>query len=48
MYNLDIKLSQYNEYFVSTVDTDGFVLEHQGINSHSAENIPIHFQRFMS
>ena len=32
-----MKLVQYNEYLVSTVDTDGLVLKHQGISSYSAE-----------
>ena len=32
-----MKLVQYNNYLVSTVDTDGMVLQHQGISSHSAE-----------
>ena len=30
-----------------SVNTDGLVLQHQGINSHSAEYAPIHFQLFM-
>ena len=42
-----MKLVQYNEYFVSTVDTDGLVLKHQGISSHSADYSPMHFQLFM-
>ena len=39
-----MKLFQYNEYFISTVDTDALVLKHQGISSHSAEYAPICFQ----
>ena len=35
------------DIWVSTVDTDGLVLDHQGISSHSAEYIPMHFQLFM-
>ena len=35
-----MKLVQYNEYLVNTVDTDGLVLHHQGISSHSAEYTP--------
>ena len=35
-----MKLIQYNEYLVSTVDTDGLV----HIGSHSAENASLHFQ----
>ena len=35
---------QYNEYSVSTVDTDALVHWHQGISSHSAEYTPMHFQ----
>ena len=30
-------MAQYNEYLVSTVDTDGLVLQHQAISSHSAK-----------
>ena len=30
-------LIQYNEYLVNTVDTDGLVLQHQGISSYSAK-----------
>ena len=32
-----MSLIQYNEYLVNTVDTDGLVLQHQGISSYSAE-----------
>ena len=32
------KLVQYNEYLVSSVDTDGLVLKHQAISNHSAEH----------
>ena len=42
-----MKLVQYNQYLVSTVDTDGLVLWHQGISSHSAKNAPMHFQLFV-
>ena len=37
-----MKLGQYNEYCISTVGTDGLVLYHQGISSHSAEYAPRH------
>ena len=47
MYYLCIELFQYNEYFVNTVGTDGLVLQHQGISSHSAEYPLMHFQLFM-
>ena len=40
------ELVQYNEYLANTVDTDGLVLQHQVISSHSAEYEPIHFQLF--
>ena len=43
-----VKLVQYNGYFVSTVDADGLVLQHQGISSLSAGYTPMHFQSFMS
>ena len=36
-----MKLVQYNEYLVSIVDTDGLVLKHQDISSHSAEYTPM-------
>ena len=32
-----MKLIQYDEYWISTVDTDGLVLQHQGISSHIAD-----------
>ena len=32
---------QYNDCLFSTVDTDGLVLEHQGISSNSADYTPI-------
>ena len=37
-----MNLVQYNQYLVSTVDTDGLVLWHQVISSHSAKNAPMH------
>ena len=39
-------LSQYNEYFISMVATDGLVLKHQALSSHSTEYTPMHFQQF--
>ena len=39
-----MKLIQYNQYLLSSVDADGLVLN---ISSHSAENAPIHLQLFM-
>ena len=39
-----MKLVQYNNYLVSTVDTDVLVLYHQGISYYSAENAPMRFQ----
>ena len=35
-------LVQYNENSESTVDTDGLVLQHQGISSHIAEYASMH------
>ena len=35
-----MKLVQYNEYLVNIVDTDGLMLEHQGISSYSAVYAP--------
>ena len=40
------KLVQYNECLVSIVDTDGLVLQHQGISSHSADDVPMRFPVF--
>ena len=42
-----MKLVQYIEYLVSTVDTDALVLQHQGISSHSDEYAPMCFQLFV-
>ena len=39
-----MKLVQYNERLISTEDTDGLVLKHQGISSHSADNPSMCFQ----
>ena len=36
-----MKLVQYNKCLVSIVDTDGLVLQHQGISGHSAEYAPM-------
>ena len=43
-----MELVQYNEYLFNIVDTDGLVLQHQGISSHSAEFASMSFQLFMS
>ena len=43
-----MKLDKYNEYLVSTVATDGLVLQHQGISSHSVDYTFIQFQLFMN
>ena len=37
----DTKLVQYSECLVSILDTDGQVLYHQGIMSHSADYAPM-------
>ena len=42
-----MKLVPYNEYLVSTVDTDVRVLQQKGINWYSAEYAPMHFQMCM-
>ena len=42
-----MKLTQLNECLVRTADTDGLVLQHQGISCYSAEYAPVHFQLFM-
>ena len=41
-----MKLVQYNECLVSIVDTDGLVLQHQGISSHGAYYAPMRFPVF--
>ena len=38
-----MKLVQYNEYLVSTEDTDDLVLQHLGISSDSGKYAPMHF-----
>ena len=42
-----MKLDQYNGCIISTGDTDGLVLKHQGISSHNAEYASMYFQLFM-
>ena len=44
---VSMKIIKCSEYVVSAVDTDGLVLQHQGICSHSAEYAPMCFQLFM-
>ena len=34
-------------YLVSIVGTDGLVLQHQAISSHSVDHTPMQFQMFM-
>ena len=43
-----MKLVKYNERLVSIGDTDGLVLQHQGISSHShaADYAPMRFPVF--
>ena len=41
-----MKLAQCNECLISIVDTDGLVLQHQGISSHSGDNAPMRFPVF--
>ena len=41
-----MKLAQYIECLVSTVDTDDLVLKHQGISRKSADYAPMRFQLF--
>ena len=38
-----MKLVQYNDCLVSTVDNDGLVLQRQGISSHNVEDVPMVF-----
>ena len=42
-----MKRVECSAYLVSIVGTDGMVLQHQAISSHSAEHAPIHFQMFV-
>ena len=46
MYYFGIKLVQYNEYFIGTVDIDSMVLLHQGTSSHNAGYAPMRFYLF--
>ena len=41
-----MKLVQYNEFFISIVDTDGLVLKHQGISCHKADYASMCFPVF--
>ena len=43
-----MNMGQYNEYLISIVYTDGLVLQHQGISSHSAAHTPMPFQLSIS
>ena len=36
-----MKSIQHNKYLVTTVATDGLVLQHDGINSHTAKHSPM-------
>ena len=42
-----MKLAQYHGNLFSTIDTDGLVLQYQGISSYSADYTPVCFQLFM-
>ena len=42
-----MKLDQYNQYIICTVDTAGFVLLHQGIGSHNVKYETLHCLMFM-
>ena len=41
-----MKLVQYNECLISSVDTDSLVLKHKGISSYSADYAPMRFPVF--
>ena len=41
------KIGQWYEFEISTGNTDGLVLKHQGNSNHKAEYAPIHFPPFM-
>ena len=42
-----MKIVEYNEYLLSTIGTDGLVLYHLNISSHSAQYAPLRFQLSM-
>ena len=42
-----MKLLLCNAYLISTVGTDGLVLQHQGMRSHNAEYAPMHLHMCM-
>ena len=46
MQYLCMKLVKYNECLISIVDTEGLVLKHEGISSHSADYAPKRFPVF--
>ena len=41
-----MKLVQHSECLISIVDTDGLVLQHQGISSYSADYAPMRLSVF--
>ena len=41
-----MKLVEWNKCLINAVDTDGLVLYHQGISSHSADYAPMRFPVF--
>ena len=41
-----MKMLQLIDCLISTEDTDGLVLKHQGISSHSADYAPMRFPVF--
>ena len=41
-----MKLDQCNEYLVSTVATEGLVLQHLAISSYHADYVPMNLQLF--
>ena len=47
MHYFCMHMGQYNEYLISMVDTDGLVLQRQGISSHSAAHTSMTFQLWM-
>ena len=47
VWNWPNTIIYWPEYLVRTVDTDGLVLQHQGISSYSAEYAFMHFQLFI-
>ena len=47
MWYLCVEMVQYNEFLISTLDSDDLVLKHQSTSCHRAERAPMRFQMFV-